>query len=596
MYGQTEATARMAYLPPELARSRPQAIGVPIPGGAFRLDPLPEPADPDTGELVYSGPNVMLGYADGPADLGLGRTFDELHTGDIARRADDGLYEIVGRRGQFLKIFGLRIDPHEVEAALARRGVSALCTGTDRELVVAARDDLDSAYVRRLVTAACGLPPGAVRVLGLAELPRLPSGKPDRRAVLDRATAAPATTPAAVAGPVSIPHQRDRPRTDLRDLYAEILDRDDVTEDSSFVSLGGDSLSYVEMSVRLERVLGHLPPNWHTRPIRDLRPPERASDSRRRALETSVALRAAAIVLVVGTHAGLFNVSGGAHLLLGVAGFNFARFHLIDARRRERLRHVWSSIARLAVPSVAWIAAMLVLTDDYGPASLFLLHSVAGPEDGAGWHFWFIEALVYVLVATAVLLAVPAVDRIERRWPYWLPMAIVALGLVTRYDLLGLRARFDVPSAVLVFWLFGLGWAAAKATSTRHRLVVSAAALATVPGFFADPKREAVIVAGLALLIWVPTLPSLGTVNRVAGVLAASSLFIYLTHWQVYPHLDHHNALVAVAVSLVAGIACAAVATAVGPLRAARLRLPGWRRRRPGGGAASPGRGATRAG
>jgi hypothetical protein len=136
---------------------------------------------------------------------------------------------------------------------------------------------------------------------------------------------------------------------------------------------------------------------------------------------------------------------------------------------------------------------------------------------------------------------------------------------------------------VLVFWLFALGWAAAKADTTRQRLVVTAAALATVPGFFADPKREAVIVAGLALLIWVPSLPSLGAVNRVAGVLAASSLFIYLTHWQVYPHLDQHNELVAVVASLLAGIACAAVATAGGPLRAARLRLPGWRRGRRAG-------------
>ena len=61
MYGQTEATARMAYLPPELAATRPEAIGIPIPGGSFRLDPVAECAEPGVGELVYTGPNVMLG-------------------------------------------------------------------------------------------------------------------------------------------------------------------------------------------------------------------------------------------------------------------------------------------------------------------------------------------------------------------------------------------------------------------------------------------------------------------------------------------------------------------------------------------------------
>ncbi|RYI97112.1 MAG: AMP-dependent synthetase, partial [Actinomycetales bacterium] len=63
MYGQTEATARMAYLPPALAAAHPDAAGIAIPGGHLRIDSVPDqPAD--VGEVVYSGPNVMLGYAE----------------------------------------------------------------------------------------------------------------------------------------------------------------------------------------------------------------------------------------------------------------------------------------------------------------------------------------------------------------------------------------------------------------------------------------------------------------------------------------------------------------------------------------------------
>ena len=83
MYGQTEATARMAYLPPELAASVPGAVGIPVPGGEFRIDPVP---GLEHGELVYTGPNVMLGYAGSPADLAAGRTVTELRTGDLARQ------------------------------------------------------------------------------------------------------------------------------------------------------------------------------------------------------------------------------------------------------------------------------------------------------------------------------------------------------------------------------------------------------------------------------------------------------------------------------------------------------------------------------
>lgn len=119
MYGQTEATARMAYLPPELAAEHPGCIGKPIPGGRFTLEPVP---DTDDEELVYHGPNVMLGYADGPRDLARGRTVESLHTGDLARCTPEGLYQVVGRHSRFAKIFGLRIDLQRLESGLAAAG------------------------------------------------------------------------------------------------------------------------------------------------------------------------------------------------------------------------------------------------------------------------------------------------------------------------------------------------------------------------------------------------------------------------------------------------------------------------------------------
>ncbi|MDX5312589.1 MAG: AMP-binding protein, partial [Rhodococcus sp. (in: high G+C Gram-positive bacteria)] len=128
MYGQTEATARMAYLPPHLAAEHPDTIGVPVPGGAFRIDPVPEAGD-GAGELVYTGPNVMLGYATDPSDLALGRTVDELRTGDLAVRTDAGLYRIVGRRSRFAKLFGLRIDLQRIESVLTRHELAACCAG-----------------------------------------------------------------------------------------------------------------------------------------------------------------------------------------------------------------------------------------------------------------------------------------------------------------------------------------------------------------------------------------------------------------------------------------------------------------------------------
>lgn len=584
MYGQTEATARMAYLPPDLAETHPGAAGVPVPGGSFRLQPLADQPDQDTGELVYSGPNVMLGYARTPDDLKLGRTVNELHTGDIARRTPDGLYEITGRLSRFTKILGLRIDPQQIEAMLARGGVTALCAGDDHTLSIAAVGTHSSKArrMRKAVADECGLPARAVHVHVVADLPRLPTGKPDYRAV--RALSHPA--PDSSAGR-ALP-AGNGPET-LRLLYAEVLDRTDVTGDHSFVSLGGDSLSYVEMSLHLEERLGHLPADWHTTPIRDLRASEQpARPSRTRVLETSVALRALAIFCIVGSHIQVFGIKGGAHILLAVAGYNFARFHLTSADRRVRVRRVWTSVARVALPSMTWIGFVLLLNDDYTLANLLLLDSVIGPDGlKTGMHFWFIETLLYLLIAAVALLGLPAVDRAERRFPYALPLGLAALGLLTRYDLVGLPSRAEMPDAVTVFWLFALGWAAAKAGNTRQRLLVTGCALATVPGFFpGDPGREAIIMAGFALLVWVPTLPSRERLNQLAGVLATSSLYIYLTHWQIFPLIDGFSRHLAFLAALLFGIAYAAGVTRLTKLlpgllsrAATAARLHPWRRR-----------------
>lgn len=561
MYGQTEATARMAYLPPGLAETRPEAAGVAIPGGSFRLQPLADWPEEDTGELVYSGPNVMLGYAHTPDDLALGRTVDELYTGDVARRTAEGMYEIVGRRSRFAKILGLRIDPAQVEAMLERHGVTVLCTGDDDALYVAAvavgAHAADARRIRNLVTSEYGLPARAVRVQVMADLPRLPTGKPDYRAVRELARPAESGSP-ATQGPGIGPE-------DLCLLYARVLDRTDVTRDSTFVGLGGDSLSYVEMSLHLEERLGHLPADWHTTPIRELRPQKGETPAHRRTLETSVALRAMAIFCIVGSHIHVFGIKGGAHLLLAIAGYNFARFHLTTAERGERIRRTCLSIARVAVPSMIWIGFALLLNDDYTWANLALLDSVLGPEElKTGMHFWFIEALVYILIVAVALLALPLADRAERRFPYGLPLALAALGLLTRYDLLGLPDRTRIPDAITVFWLFALGWAAAKARTKVQRIVVTAAALGTVPGFFpGDPGREAIIIATFALLVWVPSLPSRERVNQVAGLLATSSLYIYLTHWQIFPLIDGFSRHLAFLVSLVFGIAYGIAATRV---------------------------------
>jgi acyl-CoA synthetase (AMP-forming)/AMP-acid ligase II len=592
MYGQTEATARMAYLPPDLAETAAGAIGVPIPGGDLRLDEAVGGGAPGEGELVYSGPNVMMGYAESPADLARGPELAELRTGDLARRRDDGLYEITGRLSRFVKSFGLRLDLDRIERRVAEDGVEARAVGVDERLAVFVRDERSVGRARESVARITGLPPHAFDVHAIAEFPRTANGKPDHAALRSHASLLQATDAAAGADATDT-------AAGLRDLYAELLGRPDATPDDSFTTLDGDSLNYVELALQLEARLGALPADWPSRTIRQLsgsgkpakvvtRPEEHVSESpesvsrrpgglerhRRRIarVETSVVLRALAIVLIVATHADVIQLQGGAHLLLAVAGFNLARFRLTGGRlgtgaapgdlrsaRRRRVRGLLRSVRVVAVPAVLWVGGVALIAGTYDPATVALSNWLVGSNDGWSdqWHLWFLEALVWAILAVAAIVAVPRLDALERRRPLAFAAVVLVGALALRYVASGgpttsSPLHYALPG---VAWLIALGWLIARSTTTPSRLAASAVVLVTVPGYFGDPLREAVVIAGLGLLVWATSLPVPAFLAGTLGTVASASLFVYLTHWQVYPPIEEVSPPLAIAASFAVGLA-----------------------------------------
>jgi acyl-CoA synthetase (AMP-forming)/AMP-acid ligase II len=183
MYGQTEATARMSYLPAEWLERKAGSIGRAIPqgrvdisgaDGALLETPLAQ------GELLYSGPNVALGYAVGGADLALGDEWGgKLHTGDIAYRDEDGFYYIAGRLKRFVKIFGNRISLDEVEAMLlaAYPACEFVCHGQDDRLRVACVGGLERDELLGFVSRQLSVHRTAISCDFIAEIPRLGNGK-----------------------------------------------------------------------------------------------------------------------------------------------------------------------------------------------------------------------------------------------------------------------------------------------------------------------------------------------------------------------------------------------------------------------------------
>jgi acyl-coenzyme A synthetase/AMP-(fatty) acid ligase len=562
MYGQTEATARMAYLPSELATSHPHAVGVPIPGGSFEILPSDIPGQ---GELVYHGPNVMLGYAESAADLALGRTLDALRTGDIGRRGADGLIEVVGRTSRFVKLFGLRIDLGRVERLLADQGHTVACTGSDDALIVAT-ESVDPAPVTETIRWHLGLPASHIRMIAVDTLPRLDTGKIDYPEIRRRAGNQP---PPATTG------------RSVRARFAAVLGQPRIADDATFVGLGGDSLSYVQMSIEIERVLGYLPRNWPTTPVGELDrlvPRHRGRSPRVTVVETNIVLRAVAITLIMGTHIGLFTLLGGAHLLLILAGWTFARFCLADKDSGPSPGIVHSA-ARIALPAMLWLAWRLVQTTDVTVSNVLLIDTYL--HAGAP-GYWFVEAMVQTLLLFALLFAIPAARRWERRHRFAFPLACLGLALLvnqTAQDTAGFPERAMATHGVL--WFFVLGWLAHRAAHPAQKLVVAAVALLMLPGYFGDPIRETIIAAGLALVVLVPHIWLPRPAVAVIGPIASASLYLYLTHYAVLDLALHHLAAPAIlALCLAVGVTMSVAVQRARQMPRALIRLAHARRRR----------------
>ena len=181
MYGQTEATARMSYLPADYALSKIGSIGIAIPGGSFSIinengGLIREPEV--VGELVYKGKNVSMGYAVNIGDLKESDTNKGvLKTGDLAKFDEDGFYYIVGRKNRFMKVFGNRINLDEIECLIKSVAPECACSGIDDKIYVYITDSNITDKVKKFISSKTGIHANGFEVRYIDEIPKNSSGK-----------------------------------------------------------------------------------------------------------------------------------------------------------------------------------------------------------------------------------------------------------------------------------------------------------------------------------------------------------------------------------------------------------------------------------
>ena len=533
MYGQTEAAPRMAYLPPATVRLYPDCIGQAVPGGQFRLeDEQGREIDrvDEAGELIYSGPNVMMGYALTASDLAKGSELTELRTGDIAMRNRAGFYRIVGRASRFSKIFGLRLNLDDLQHFLTEQGHVNVVAGDDQGVVVAIKvaDQVDR--VRQLVGRRFNLPTATIAVWVTGEFPRLASGKTDYMRILRAGRLAAEKLSAA------------RASADIGREIGAILGQPGRSE-LSFVELGGDSLNYVHAAMLLEERLGYSPKGWEYMPLRELQALRPKAASWRQSIELDIFIRALAITLIVIHHVTRLPMGGAAIILLILAGYNFGRFQVPKLNAGASfpvLKPVFTLVLPLYFVALTlyFIAKGTVFPPQYLLYSNFTagLH-IAGERVLTTW--WFIETYVWLLVLFTGLLQFPGPRRLSKNQPWLFSLLMLAATALVHGvgEFFPACNLFFRQAPLMTAYLFVAGWALFLSKTKMQRLVATVLFIGILYLF---PPQGGVLgyatytwqtyVPAVVLLNWAPALPIDKWSGRVLTRISLASLQIYITH------------------------------------------------------------------
>lgn len=183
MYGQTEATSRISYLPSEDVNNKAGSIGIAIPNGKLWIENkdgnLIDKVN-SVGELIYTGENVSMGYAKSIKDLELGDVNKGvLRTGDLAKFDSEGYFYIEGNIDRFVKIYGNRISLDSLEKIIFNKGFESAVTGVENKLLIYVTHNkkLSADLLKAEIASLIGINQTAIQINIVLDFPRLDNGK-----------------------------------------------------------------------------------------------------------------------------------------------------------------------------------------------------------------------------------------------------------------------------------------------------------------------------------------------------------------------------------------------------------------------------------
>lgn len=538
-YGLTEASRstflHISDVPDEFLESVGKAVGA------------TEVGISTAGRIRIRGPHVARWRfdADQLADL---RGHDGwLETSDLGHIKDGYLY-YDGRADDLINTGGVKINPDLLELRIAERlglgGKVVVAKVPDvlrGEGVLVAAEAMDLATDRLRSAAAQALKElgvnarDALHVRVMPALPRTATGKPLRRRLTEEFIE---TNEAAAVDPAA-DHDAAPMPDDVLAFFRQFFPGRNVGPEDSFETMGGDSLSYIHFSLRFEERFGQLPGGWESLTVAQLersRTPVRANGWRR--LESATLTRAFFMICIVALHLDTFVYSqnwGAAYFLFMLCGYSVMRFQWPEISRTGNVSTIFGTIVRVAIPTFLVVVAMQLWARTFEPKPPLLISNWFDPEEYHVAYYYFAEIYMQLLLIVAALLAIPKVREWFRNRPMASSTSLMVIAIIISWQV---ERVWDTNylyhrTPIWYLWTVGAGMLIASVRDLRDRVLAMAIVTAAVVEHHGFTSASAYITGGVALLLFVPEISVPSRVKTIVAEIAGSSMFMYLSHYQV---------------------------------------------------------------
>ncbi|WP_444995794.1 AMP-binding protein [Aliikangiella sp. IMCC44359] len=484
----------------------------------------------DNSNICIKGEHLALGELINGELKTLSNSDGWLVTRDSGKVSADGYLYFLGRTDDLINCSGIKVDPESLEREVNAKldGEPVVLVGIKDEqrgegfLAVKSNESQSDEQIKQLIHAELLLlgvnALSAIKVTYLSQLPMTETGKVKRKQIAQ--TYVPPKASKLKSGKV----------TGVINIYRSLFDEENMTEDDSFKSLGGDSLNYVQASVMLEQYLGGVPDNWDLMSIRELEKSKTKVKGFWTKIEMSIFLRALAILCVVATHSGIEVLGGGTLLLIFLVGFNMARFRFDDFREDGAWRSIFRYSITLLVPYYLLTIVYFAWNRSFEIDVILLYANLMIAKITVIFPFWFVQILVQCLVIIGLLFSIKSIRDKMKESP-WLFSYIFLLGFIgirILYPYIWETAHLNDLVPIRFIAHIWLGWCIYLCATENQKLIT---ALTGVTFAFIDTGTDLEtgwLIIGSLTLPYIRFVPVPSLFKRGLNAIAEATFYIFI--------------------------------------------------------------------